>query len=338
MCIRKRCGTSVVRRTVRAGGPPRVATNPISPEGLARLTRVGVSTGAVSRLAPLRCRVDCLLHWCHTYCAESLVSPDDDASSTRRRSPLVTLSLAERPPFQRKTASQQQQRTRGPHRTEKRSPKRAVGCGAPGMMARGSHDGRQPLMATPKKKGLFRRLRTALSISKAARVAPAIDRSSPARHSRRRRHRRRAPSHELRWRGRRRSQEVGAAPRPSNKKEGDGRRGRRRRRKAAELADAHFGRSLSEATDDLVTVSPDRETQLPSEALRVPDLHLRKARHTEAGTHVAAATLLGASDESDGSRFGAHAIGARQLDLFDSRRLTRGRGAFIRSFRGLRGA
>ena len=29
-------------------------------------------------------------------------------------------------------------------------------------------------MATPKK-GLFRRLRTALSISKAARVAPAID-------------------------------------------------------------------------------------------------------------------------------------------------------------------
>ena len=30
-------------------------------------------------------------------------------------------------------------------------------------------------MATPKKKGLFRRLRTALSISKAARVAPAIN-------------------------------------------------------------------------------------------------------------------------------------------------------------------
>ena len=30
-------------------------------------------------------------------------------------------------------------------------------------------------MATPKKKGLFRRLRTALSISKAARVAPAVD-------------------------------------------------------------------------------------------------------------------------------------------------------------------
>ena len=31
------------------------------------------------------------------------------------------------------------------------------------------------MMATPKKKGLFRRLRTALSISKAARVAPAIN-------------------------------------------------------------------------------------------------------------------------------------------------------------------
>ena len=30
-------------------------------------------------------------------------------------------------------------------------------------------------MTTPKKTGLFRRLRTALSISKAARVAPAVD-------------------------------------------------------------------------------------------------------------------------------------------------------------------
>ena len=36
----------------------------------------------------------------------------------------------------------------------------------------------------------------------------------------------------------------------------------------------HFGRSLSEATDDLVTVSPDRETQLPSKRYEVPDLHL----------------------------------------------------------------
>ena len=34
------------------------------------------------------------------------------------------------------------------------------------------------MMATPKKKGLFRRLRTALSISKAARVAPATDLAS----------------------------------------------------------------------------------------------------------------------------------------------------------------
>ena len=43
-------------------------------------------------------------------------------------------------------------------------------------MAKELHNGRnQPIMATPKKKGLFRRLRTALSISKAARVAPAIN-------------------------------------------------------------------------------------------------------------------------------------------------------------------
>ena len=129
------------------------------------------------------------------------------------------------------------------------------------------------MMATPKKKGLFRRLRTALSISKAARVAPAIDLAAQL------------------------DEAVGIegidAVRQSTNLDGEDaaavKRWARRlthqtRERAVDEDDdvverlqsspTHLGRSLSEATDDLVTVSPDRETQLPSKRYEVPDLHL----------------------------------------------------------------
>ena len=130
------------------------------------------------------------------------------------------------------------------------------------------------MMATPKKKGLFRRLRTALSISKAARVAPAINLAAQL------------------------DEAVGIegidAVRQSTNLDGEDaaavkRWARRlahqtRRKETVDEDDdvverlqsspTHFGRSLSEATDDLVTVSPDRETQLPSKRYEVPDLHL----------------------------------------------------------------
>ena len=129
------------------------------------------------------------------------------------------------------------------------------------------------MMATPKKKGLFRRLRTALSISKAARVAPAVNLAAQL------------------------DEAVGIegidAVRQSTNLDGEDaaavKRWARRlthqtRERAVDEDDdvverlqsspTHFGRSLSEATDDLVTVSPDRETQLPSKRYEVPDLHL----------------------------------------------------------------
>ncbi len=94
------------------------------------------------------------------------------------------------------------------------------------------------MMATPKKKGLFRRLRTALSISKAARVAPAINLAAQL------------------------DEAVGRLAHQTRRKETVDEDDDVVER--LQSSPTHFGRSLSEATDDLVTVSPDRETQLPS--------------------------------------------------------------------------
>ena len=128
-------------------------------------------------------------------------------------------------------------------------------------------------MATPKK-GLFRKLRNALSIRKAARVAPAISIAAQL------------------------DEAVGIegidAVRQATNVDGEDaaavkrwarRLAQQTRRKETvdedddvverlQSSPTHFGRSLSEATDDLVTVSPDRETQLPSKRYEVPDLHL----------------------------------------------------------------
>ena len=128
-------------------------------------------------------------------------------------------------------------------------------------------------MATPKKKGLFRRLRTALSISKAARVAPATDLAA-----------------QLDTAGTEGIDAVRQAVNLDGEDAAAVKRWARRlahqtRRKETvdedddvverlQSSPTHFGRSLSEATDDLVTVSPDRETQLPSKRYEVPDLHL----------------------------------------------------------------
>ena len=128
-------------------------------------------------------------------------------------------------------------------------------------------------MATPKKTGLFRRLRTALSISKAARVAPAVDLAS-----------------QLDTAG---AEGIDAVRQSTNLDGEDAAAVKRWARRLAQQtrrretvdededvverlqsSPTHFGRSLSEATDDLVTVSPDRETQLPSKRYEVPDLHL----------------------------------------------------------------
>ena len=95
------------------------------------------------------------------------------------------------------------------------------------------------MMATPKKKGLFRRLRTALSISKAARVAPAINLAAQLDE---------AVGTEgidaVRQSTNLDGEDAAAVKRWARRlahqtqKEGDSRRGRRRRGKAAELADA----------------------------------------------------------------------------------------------------
>ena len=128
-------------------------------------------------------------------------------------------------------------------------------------------------MATPKK-GLFRKLRNALSIRKAARVAPAVDLASQLDTAgtegldavRQATHLDREDAAAVKRWARRLAQQT---RRKETVDEDDDDVVER-----LQSSPTHFGRSLSEATDDLVTVSPDRETQLPSKRYEVPDLHL----------------------------------------------------------------